>query len=283
MGDEVRPLLSMLSRLLEPAEREAVCGDLQEMNVSGLAAARDILGLVIRRQAALWLDWRPWLALVGVAVPIGLLLALISRWWAGTSAIYAFLYVNNWTWGHLASPGARHLLLETALRYFLLPSVALIGWSWTSGVVIGRLSRRAVWLTALIFAFAVLAAAASSIVPAAPSREGVFSGADAVFSIAFYRTVLPILVRVTLVLLPALAGMHRGQQQRSVSLRGAVIAGLLTTALTVWFVTSFRLVLLTEHVATSMSPAVASALMMLWPTAFIVGAAVRQRVAAPAP
>ena len=81
-------------------------GDLTESRASGRRALLDVLGLVVRRRAALWMDWRPWLALVGVVIPLGLLLSHVSRWWADGFAIYAWLYVNNWTWAFLDSPGA---------------------------------------------------------------------------------------------------------------------------------------------------------------------------------
>jgi hypothetical protein len=59
-------LADMVSRLLEPDECDAVRGDLAESGATGGEALRDLLGLVVRRQAALWMDWRPWLALVGL-------------------------------------------------------------------------------------------------------------------------------------------------------------------------------------------------------------------------
>ena len=72
-------LVDISSRLLESAEREAVCGDLAESGVTGSRALGDILGLVVRRQAALWADWRPWLGLVGLVVPLGMLLSIVSK------------------------------------------------------------------------------------------------------------------------------------------------------------------------------------------------------------
>lgn len=80
-------IVDLLSRLLEADEREAVRGDLTESGASGGRALRDVVGLVVRRQAALWMDWRPWLALVGVVVPLGLLLSHVSRWWALESSM----------------------------------------------------------------------------------------------------------------------------------------------------------------------------------------------------
>jgi hypothetical protein len=52
-------LVGMLSRMLDSDERLAVRGDLEESVETGLQAVWDVLGLVVRRQAALWKDWRP--------------------------------------------------------------------------------------------------------------------------------------------------------------------------------------------------------------------------------
>ena len=46
-------LADRVSRLLEPDEREAVRGDLEETGAAGGKALRDVLGLAARRQAAL--------------------------------------------------------------------------------------------------------------------------------------------------------------------------------------------------------------------------------------
>src|ERR1700674_1683743 len=63
-----------VSTLLQPDEREAVRGDLAELGAGGGEALREVLGLVARRQAHLWTGWRPWLALIGLAVPLGMVL-----------------------------------------------------------------------------------------------------------------------------------------------------------------------------------------------------------------
>jgi len=60
-------LVDVVSRLLEPDERDAVRGDFAESGVTGGKALFDLIGLATRRQAARWKDWRPWLALLGIA------------------------------------------------------------------------------------------------------------------------------------------------------------------------------------------------------------------------
>ena len=138
-------LVDVVSRLLENDEREAVRGDFAEVGETGGRALRDLVGLVVRRQTALWADWRPWLALVGLVAPLGLLLSVVARQWAERSATYAWLYVNNWTWAYLGSPGARQDLARYSTGFFV-DYFTLCCWSWTSGFVLGSLSRRNTWV-----------------------------------------------------------------------------------------------------------------------------------------
>ena len=54
-------MVDAASQLLERDEREAVQGDLVEAGVSACNGLLEILGLVVRRQALLWKNWRPWI------------------------------------------------------------------------------------------------------------------------------------------------------------------------------------------------------------------------------
>ncbi len=92
-------LVDILCRLLEPNERDAVSGDIAESHETGGQALRGVLGLVARRKAALWKRWRPWLVLAGLVIPLGLLLGLVARRTADGSAVYIWLYANNWNSG----------------------------------------------------------------------------------------------------------------------------------------------------------------------------------------
>ena len=71
-------LLNVLARGLEPAERDVVLGDVAESGQGFGAGMRDLLGLIIRRQAGLWTSWRPWLALFGVSCLAGVPLSRIA-------------------------------------------------------------------------------------------------------------------------------------------------------------------------------------------------------------
>jgi hypothetical protein len=130
----------MVAALLTREEREAVLGDLSEAGTSAWQGALEILGLVIRRQAALWYDWRPWLAAFGAALPGTLLLQGVSFWLSctyyrliGTAACAAC-----WTDG------------RAGLVLLLVHVLLLITWSWTSGFVVGSISRRTLWASVAI-------------------------------------------------------------------------------------------------------------------------------------
>jgi len=119
-------LVKLTARLLEPHEREVVLGDLTEMHASPRQAVRQVLDLGIRRHAALWLNWRPWLTGPGLAVPASFLLMGVSL-----SVSQACLQLVNSDSG--------------SVTWLLTQMCLLLIWSWTSGFVIGSLSRRTVW------------------------------------------------------------------------------------------------------------------------------------------
>jgi hypothetical protein len=69
--------VDLASHALAPQEREVVGGDFAESGESGGQALRDLLGLIVRRQAALWKGPGPWVALLGLVVPLGMMLSLV--------------------------------------------------------------------------------------------------------------------------------------------------------------------------------------------------------------
>jgi hypothetical protein len=130
-------LLSFTAQLLEPVEREVVLGDLAEANVSTPRSIYQVLDLGIRRHAALWLQWRPWLTGPGLALPGSFLLM-------GTSLSVSQACLN------LAQPGAP---MSANLTWLLAQLSLLIGWSWTCGLVVGSLSRRTLWASMALCAW----------------------------------------------------------------------------------------------------------------------------------
>lgn len=208
-------LVDLLSRMLEPGERDAVRGDLAESGVSGGQALRDVLGLVVRRQVALWQGWHSWLALGGLVIPLGVLLTLVSRRTADGNAIYLWLYANNWTWTYITNAGFRDELFGNGAA-IVISWIALMCWSWTGGLLLGYLSRRTIWSNAAFLSFGLLLGA---LLHPPPFIESLFLphhdrfGADpngAVFAVTFYRVVFPLIVQYVLVLLPSLLGMRQG-------------------------------------------------------------------------
>ncbi|HXM45372.1 MAG TPA: hypothetical protein VN924_29315 [Bryobacteraceae bacterium] len=150
-------LVDILSRTLEPDERDAVRGDFAESGESAGRALRDVIGLVVRRQAALWKDWRPWVAPVGLIAPVlcgGSGIAWIG-WQFRTIRIYGVRYEVGLT------------LTDDVVRLACF-SILAIAWAWSGGFVFGSLSRRtlrahpALLIPLAWFCFAVLQALASS-------------------------------------------------------------------------------------------------------------------------
>jgi hypothetical protein len=128
------------ARLLARDEREAVLGDLVEADESAWQGLLGVLGLVFRREAVLWKSWRPWLAGFGVALPSSFLLM-------------GFSLSVSWSYLTLRCP---ELLQKSSLTrgsgslMLLCQALLLIGWSWTGGFVVGSLSRRTLWASALL-------------------------------------------------------------------------------------------------------------------------------------
>lgn len=190
----------LASRLLEPGERDVVRGDLAEAHATGAHALREVVGLVGRRQLQVWTGWRPWMALVALIVPLGLLLGAGVRRSAYTTAIYAWLYVDNWTWAYLDSAGSR-LELVRCLGEFALNFAALACASWASGFVLAVVSRRAIWVTGALFCLVLIGVFAAT--PPLVAEQHA-----AVFAVTFYRVVLPPLAGTTFVLIPSIWGMR---------------------------------------------------------------------------
>src|SRR5579864_2754723 len=133
-----------------------------------------------------------------------MVLSIASRDWTG--AIYAWLYVNNWTWAYLDSPGAR-LDLVRMVGNVSLGYLTLIVWSWTSGFVLGSVSRRAIWINGPLFLLVLFGGTRGS------TTAGLLNpGNAAVFSLTFYRVALPMIVKTVLIVLPAVWGMRSGHR-----------------------------------------------------------------------
>jgi hypothetical protein len=133
-------LFDLVSHLLERDERDAVQGDLLESGESPWKSLLAVLGLVIRREAALWMNWRPWLAAFGLALPSTFLLMGFSL-----SISRAYQQLGDVTIRH-----ATGLSVGPGLALFLCNVLLLVAWSWTGGFLVGSVSRRTVWVSAAL-------------------------------------------------------------------------------------------------------------------------------------
>jgi len=125
--------------LLEEREREAVLGDLAEVQGSGWRGLIDVLGLAIRRQAEPWKSWRPWVAGFGLAWPGSFFLMGVS------------LSVSHGVRGLVDTalhPGMP--ITSQSVSLLLIHLLLLIAWAWTGGFVLGRISRRTLWASILL-------------------------------------------------------------------------------------------------------------------------------------
>lgn len=220
-------LADVASQFLEPHERDAVRGDLAECGASGWRVLCEVLGLLARRQAACWMDWRPWLAVIAIVLPIGLMLSHASRWWAD-DAVFTTVEYRLFQWSRLEHFGWRSDLFLPASSA-LTCGISLIGWSWTSGYVLASLSRRAVWVTIVLFALVVFLGTLGT--------TTVVHAHSVAFATHFFAVVFPRLIRVGFVLVPALWGVHsyRHASVSRLTLSIGAVALMLLTVLTAPF------------------------------------------------
>jgi hypothetical protein len=189
-------LAHVASQLLEREEGEAALGDLVEAGESAWQVLLDLLGLIIRRHAALWKNWRPWLAAFGLALPCTLLLMGVS---VSVSRSYQQL-INPADAGLAMGPGFLLLTCNVLL---------LVGWSWTGGFVIGSLSRRTLWVSAALCCLPCL------------------------FCLSRFRIESLSRLCLFLFLLPAIWGVCRGVQITRIKLSAALVLAVAVTVLTI--------------------------------------------------
>ena len=125
--------------LLEPAEQEAVLGDLEEAGGSFVRNWLDVVGLLARRQLNLWKSWRPWLAAFGLAMPCSFLLMGYSL-----SVSKMFLLLRGWPAGLAGDAGVTQVIGGFLTRLLLLSIVA-----WCGGYLVGSLSRKTLGASAV--------------------------------------------------------------------------------------------------------------------------------------
>lgn len=218
------PLVALAGRVLNPDERECVRGDLEESDASAAESLRAILGLALRRVVIAWSDWRNWLRLAALIIPFSAVLSIICRRTADWSAIYFWLYVNNWHLSFINTAGFWSVLAESAWG-ICVGFITLACLSWTAGFILGTASRRNLRMNGFLFCcmlvFGALLIAPQHLhywqallmkrFPALPDGHR-YHDTDAVFALAFYRGIFPLILETILVLLPAIWGMRRARR-----------------------------------------------------------------------
>jgi hypothetical protein len=117
--------------LLQPDEREAVLGDLAESGAGAWERLLSVLGFVARQQLESWRSWQQWAA-SSVALPGSLLLLGVS---------------------FALSKDSLSLLRRGPMRgTVVFEALLLLAWAWTSGFMVGSLSRRTRWVSAALCA-----------------------------------------------------------------------------------------------------------------------------------
>jgi hypothetical protein len=146
---------------------------------------------------------------------------------ADASAIHWWFYVENWTPGYLGSPGARRDLVQIS-GGVMLDYVTLALWAWTTGFVLGSLSRRAIAMNGTLFCvvvFGVGTLATTSIGRACPNKA-------LAFPLTFYSVWFPLILQTVLLVAPALNGMRQGRRVGTLSLPPAILGAIVITTLT---------------------------------------------------
>lgn len=215
-------LVDLLSRALEPGERDAVRGDFAESGESAASALRGVLGLIVRRQAELWKDWRPWVALIGGVAVAALPLSKLTFLLNGDLSEQLRTY---WPYGVHSENG---LTVTENVVSLTCRSLALLLWTWTGGFVLGSLSAGAIWLTGTLFYLALIH---SFWVRLALSGDIVFGHVPLASIIP--QAVLPFFgIATTAAVLAAIWGIIQGRRVRTLELRQALLLGVAATVLT---------------------------------------------------
>jgi hypothetical protein len=286
-------LANAFSETLEPAEREAVSGDLAESGETGAQALHDVLGLVVRRQQQLWTHQAaPWFTLLGLIIPLGMLLSILSWTKAGEGAVYTWLYANNSDWALVRNRGFWYVLAGSA-GDAVLGCLKLSCWSWTAGFVLGWVSRpRSVRLNSILLCLVLVFGAllGSPVYFEYMSRTfappNVADPGNSVNALRFYHAVFPVIVQATLVAVPALWAAEEASLARRMRLAvrgilwiavvGSLIVMLMQAPGLVFLVA--RAIYRRPLMSHSWGLAQPLQLVVYWPSVYLMARVVEQRL-----
>ena len=180
----------LLSRMLEPGERAVARGDLVEAGVSSGQACGELLGLVARRQAALWRSWPPWTALLGI---VYLLIPLLVQCLAACGETLTVYFTQSNLPVHLGLV----MVCGSCLTFL---------WSWSCGFALAAISRRTIWIHGpLFYAAGILGV---------PYGLAGSIGAYGQLKGSFEHTMVTLVVQVFLFVLPSVWGLRSGLRTR---------------------------------------------------------------------
>jgi len=201
-------LVDLISRMLHPDQRNAVRGDFAESGESSGHALWGVLDLIARQQAALWKDWRPWFVLVGLVGPAGVLLNLSCFGLERACDLYFWILRNS----RDIDPAILQdsgLTVHRGVVLLLRGSILLGAWSWSSGFVLGLLSRRTISINGAVLCLISLIGSFQGLLL---KRRYLYDVNGGMFPLAYYTTVLPLLLHAVLILLPSLLGIYWSQK-----------------------------------------------------------------------
>jgi hypothetical protein len=207
-----------LLRSLDPAEREAVCGDFVELAMTDGQAAKSLLGLVIRRQLGLWREWNPWFVLVALVIPVCPLLETMCNQLG--HGIWPSLVM--WHHGVAYRTGVSPAAFWTGV---CIRAMALSTWSWMSAFALGALSRRTIRVSGGLFFGVYVAVAIGAVHPF-----------HSIVWLTWWAW-LPLLISFLFVLLPAASGISQSNKPQNSRFPRVVLMALWTMTmggLTLW-------------------------------------------------
>ncbi len=184
--------IDILSKALDPVEREYVLGDMAELELDRVETARNLCGLVVRRQIQPLLHWKPWLLLT-LVVPAALLLSVLTVNTATGNAVPLWMYTANWTPSYL-QPGWLWSELIPGFGSMAVSWLILACWSWTSGLLLASTKQLKLPLVAVTLVIVIVATVHDQFVGSVPGF--------------FYRRAFPIMLQIVLFLAPFLLGMR---------------------------------------------------------------------------
>jgi len=226
-----------------------------------------------------------WVLFATVLVPLSFSLCQFSQDVAHESAVYTWMYANNWDWELVKYPGFWYVFGDAARRLGL-SLVTIASWSWSVGFVLGAV-RGKILQTSRTWLFLLLALCQLGNVPqrftlflmgryGPPDLPPLPDPNAPVTAITFYNLIFPWIVLAVIVVLPMILGITDGERGSNMTLKSrlALVMAVFATLTMLPQVRGFGLLLgvsvrpwVWQHqlLARSLS------LITYWPLLYIIG------------